>query len=266
MKLVINIYTILVSFLVGVVGMGVGGVVTALFGSRTDKMTSIFLSFAGGVMISIVFLELLPEAIEMANLMIGISGLILGAALVFILNGLMDRLSTTRIGSKLHDTYADFFHSSDVITRKSSMLRSGIIMIFAIALHNIPEGLAMGTAGFYDTRLGFTLAIAIALHNIPEGMAVTAPLIVGGLSRMKSIVITMLAGATTVIGAIAGVLIGGISEVAVAISFAMAGGAMLYVVLGEILPQSIVTSKDRLPTIFTLVGIIIGVIIIELLH
>jgi len=139
-----------------------------------------------------------------------------------------------------------------------------MIMLFAIGLHNVPEGLAMGAAGHYDASLGLALAIIIGLHNIPEGMAVSAPLIAGGLTKIKSVIITLVAGATTVIGAVAGVLIGGISDAAVAISFAIAGGAMLYVVIGEIIPQSIVASKDRVPTIFAIVGIIVGVIFMEL--
>jgi len=252
------------SLCAGVVGMGLGGLITAFVGSKTERMTSIFLSFAGGVMVSIVFLELVPESIELSNIGVGIVGLLIGALLVLLLNYLMDRLSNAQNGSKLHESFAEFFHSSEMITKKSSMLRSGIIMLFAIGLHNVPEGLAMGAAGHYDARLGITLAIIIGLHNIPEGMAVSAPLIVGGLSKFKSVAITFLAGATTVIGAIVGFLIGSISDIAVAMSFSIAGGAMLYVVIGEILPQSIVMSKDRVPTIFALVGIIVGMLFIEI--
>jgi len=256
---------IFLSLFAGVVGMGLGGLLTALFGSRTDRMTSIFLSFAGGVMISIVFLELIPEAIELSSMVNAVVGLIIGAIMVFILNQLMDKFTTSKNGSKLHETFAEFFHSSEMITKRSSMLRSGMIMLFAIALHNVPEGLAMGAASHYDPSLGLTLAIIIGLHNIPEGMAVAAPLIAGGLSKTKSIVITLLAGGTTLIGAIVGVIIGGISEVAIGISFSLAGGAMMYVVVGEILPQAIVTSKDRIPTVFALTGIVVGMLFIVLL-
>ena len=74
----------------------------------------------------------------------------------------------------------------------------------------------------------------------------------------------VLTGATTVVGAIAGVLIGGISDITFALSFAVAGGAMLYVVFGEILPQSIVANKDKIPTIFALVGIIVGLLFTQI--
>jgi len=254
---------ILLSFLAGVVGMGLGGVITAIFGTRTEKMISIFLSLAGGVMTSIVLLELIPEAVEYSSIGVAVVGLVLGALMVMVLNNIMDRVSKTH-KSKLHETYTDFFHSAEVVDRKKSMFRSGIIMLFAIALHNIPEGLAMGAAGYHDAALGLTIAIMIGLHNVPEGMAVSAPLISGGLSKFKAIALVALIGATTVIGAVAGVFIGGISYTALALSFAMAGGAMLYVVFGEILPQSIVTTKDRLPTIFAMVGIIVGLVITQI--
>jgi len=257
---------ILMSLIAGVVGMGIGGLLTAAVGSKSDKMTGIFLSFSGGVMISIAFVELIPEAVELANISIMVVGLFVGALLVFGLHYLMDYISRSGGKSKLHDTFAEYFHSGDVISKKSGMLRAGMIMLFAIGLHNVPEGLAMGAAGNYDARLGLTLAIIIGLHNIPEGMAVSAPLMLGGLSKLKAIMITLIAGSTTVLGAVVGVLIGGISEIAIALSFGAAAGAMLYVVLGEILPQSIVMSKDRIPTIFAFLGLVVGMFFTKVLH
>jgi len=194
------------SVLAGVVGMGFGGVLTALFGNKNDKIISIFLSFSGGVMISISFVELIPEALELSSVLILVIGLFAGALLVWALHYLMDNISRSGGKSKMHETFAEFFHSDDVISKKTKMLRSGLIMLFAIGLHNIPEGLAMGAAGNYDARLGLTLAIIIGLHNIPEGMAVSAPLMLGGLSKIKAIIITLIAGATTVLGAVIGVI------------------------------------------------------------
>ena len=256
---------IIMSLLAGVVGMGLGGVITAIFGTRTDKMISIFLSLAAGVMASIVFIELIPEAIEYSNIWVAIIGLALGALMVMVLNNIMDKISRTGKGeSKLHDSYAEFFHSEGMLRDKKNLLRSGMIMLFAIALHNIPEGLAMGAAGYHDAALGLTLAIMIGLHNIPEGMAISAPLISGGFSRPKTLALVMVTGSTTVIGAVAGVLIGGISDLALALSFSVAGGAMLYVVFGEILPQSIVTNRDRIPAVFALVGVIVGLVFTQI--
>ena len=176
---------ILISLLVGAVGMGLGALFTAVLGSRTDRMIGVLLSFAGGVMISIVFLELMPEAIEYSNIAVAIGGLVAGVLLVWLLNYVMDRFSGgNKTIEKLHGNYAEFFHSGDLVARKKSMFRSGLVMLFAIGLHNIPEGLAVGAAGGHDIGLGITLAIIIGLHNIPEGMAVSAPLIAGGVSRV----------------------------------------------------------------------------------
>ena len=228
--------TIIMSILAGVIGMGLGGAITAIFGTKTDRMISIFLSLAAGVMISIVMIELVPEAIEYANVWVAVVGLVLGALMVMFLNNLIDFMSKSKkTESKMHETYAEFFHSEGLTDSKKSMLRSGMIMLFAIAL-----------------------------HNIPEGMAISAPLISGGLSRIKTLLLVMITGATTVIGAVAGMLIGGISDLTLALSFAVAGGAMLYVVFGEILPQSIVTNKDRIPAVFALVGIVVGLLFTQI--
>jgi len=253
------------STVAGMVGMGLGGLIAAFWGNRTEKMISIFLSFAGGVMTSIVFIELLPEAVELAEedglngMLVAIIGLIIGTVLVFGLNYVIDKISSRgKKKSKLHDSYAEYFHVDDMIASKNRMLRSGIIILAAIGLHNFPEGLAIGAAGTHDIRLGLTLAIMIGLHCIPEGMAVAAPLISGGLTKKKAVILTFLIGVPTVIGAGVGILVGGVSDLAVALSFSIAGGAMLYVVFGEIIPQSIATNKDRIPTIFVLVGIVVG--------
>jgi ZIP family zinc transporter len=255
---------LVLSLIAGVAGMGTGGLLTVLFGSRTDKMIGIFLSFAGGVMVSIVFLELLPEAIGFSNIAVAVIGVVAGAAMVWFLSGVADKISE-KGKEKLHESYAEFFHEGEIISRKKSMLRSGLIMLFAVGLHNVPEGLAMGAAGAHDPGLGLTIAILIALHNVPEGMAVSAPLIAGGLPKLKVFGMTLLVGAMTFTGAVAGIFIGGISELALALSFSIAGGAMLYVVFGEILPQSIVTSKDRVPTVSALVGSIVGMLFTALI-
>jgi len=262
---------ILLSVLAGVVGMGLGSIITAIFGSRTERTISVFLSFAGGVMLAIVLLELIPEAIEYGGVITAIVGLILGVLVVLGLNRLIDKVTRARqkkkqhANNELHDNYEEFFHADELLAKRGSMLRAGMVILFAIALHNIPEGLAMGAAGQYEIALGITIGLLIALHNIPEGMAISAPLISGGLSKAKTILLTMAAGATTVIGAVLGVLIGGISSFALALSLAVAGGAMLYVVFGEIFPQTIVTNKDRIPAISALAGIVVAIIFIAII-
>ncbi|MCL2406775.1 MAG: ZIP family metal transporter [Defluviitaleaceae bacterium] len=260
---------ILMSVLAGMVGMGLGGIITAIWGAKTERMISIFLSFAAGIMACIVFLELIPESIEHAGynrgevfgMSITILGLLIGVGLVFTLNKIVDKITRKKEKlSTMHNSYTEFFHAEDILAGKRSMLKSGIIILIAIGLHNFPEGIAIGAAGTVDLSLGFTIALMIGLHCIPEGMAVAAPLISGGMSKIKAVLLIFLIGVPTVIGAALGMLIGGISDVALALAFSVAGGAMLYVVFGEIIPQAIATNKDRVPAGFVLAGIIVGML------
>jgi len=271
---------IFLSLIAGVVGMGFGSLITTIVGSRSNKMTSIFLSFSGGVMISLAFIELIPEAIDKSSVGIMLVGLCAGAALVYFSHEIVDKITNASSKSHSHDSHShshshdsheshdefgELVSSVSAADGNSRMLRSGLIMLFAIGLHNIPEGLALGAAGAINPQIGLTLAVAIGLHNIPAGMAITTPLLIGGFSRYKAIGITLLAGSTTVLGAVVGVLVGGISDVAVAVSFAVAAGSLLYVVISETLPQAIVMGKSHLTAIFTFIGIVVGTVLIQLL-
>jgi ZIP family zinc transporter len=258
-------HIIVMSVLAGMFGTGLGGLLTAVLGTRTDRMISIFLSFAGGVMTSIVFFELIPEAEQYSNTAIMLIGLFIGVVMVLLLNNVIDKVSNANHKtSKIHKTFKEFYHEEKMISHKKNMLRSGILMFFVIGLHSFPEGLAIGAAGNYNIDLGITLAIMIGVHNIPEGMAISAPLISGGLNKWKSVLLTLLAGIPTVLGTLIGVLVGSISDTAFALSLSIAGGAMLYVVFGEILPQSMNIRKDRIPTIVLLIGIVFGFLLTKI--
>ena len=258
------IQVILFSAFAGICGLGFGGLLAALLLRKRSSDTIIcwLLSFAAGVMISIVCFRLIPEAFEYANMFISLLGIIFGIFIIMILNRVVDKMTETRKEKlEVHHTHEELFHESQFVAGRGSMMRSGVIMFLAIALHNIPEGIAIGAGGIHTFQLGVLLAIIIALHNIPEGAAVAAPLLVGGIKKWKVVILTALLGIPTLIGGIIGALIGNISEIAVAISLSVAGGAMLYVVFGEIMPQSIVMTKNRTASIVTLFGIIVGLII-----
>jgi ZIP family zinc transporter len=253
----------------GVLAMGLGGFISATLIKRAnEKVTCWLLSFAAGIMTSIVCFGLMPEAIEVmeesgefAAALTAVLGLILGITVIMILNAIVDRITENKTDSlKLHHTHEELYHQGDVI-RKTKMLRSGIIMITAIGLHNIPEGIAIGAGGSHDFSLGILIAVMIALHNVPEGMAIATPLLAGGVSKWKVVLWTTVCGITTVLGALIGMLIGNISDFAVALSLSVAGGAMLYVVFGEIIPQSVVITKSRAAPLITLFGVIIGLVI-----
>ncbi|MCL2634910.1 MAG: ZIP family metal transporter [Oscillospiraceae bacterium] len=247
----------------GVLAMGFGGMISAMLMKRSnERMTCWLLSFAAGIMTSIVCFGLMPKAIELSGAFTSVLGLIIGIVAIMILNRIVDKITESESEKlKVHHTHEELYHQVNIIKNRSKMLRSGIIMITAIGLHNIPEGIAIGAGGSHDYNLGMIIAVMIALHNIPEGMAITTPLLAGGVSRWKAVLWTTLCGATTVIGSLIGVLIGSVSDFAIALSLSAAGGAMLYVVFGEIIPQSVVMTKTRAAPLITLFGIIIGLVI-----
>ena len=257
---------ILFSAIAGILGMGLGGIISAvLLKKPSENMICWLLSFAAGVMISIVSFGLVPEAIELAGITFTVFGLVCGVVIVMVLNRLVDKITITRKENlKIHATPEELYHQSQLISNPKHMLRSGILIFIAIALHNIPEGMAIGAGGSHDSHLGFLLTLMITAHNIPEGMAIAAPLLAGGLNKWKVIALTAICGVTTLIGGLLGILIGSISDFAIAMSLAGAGGAMLYIVFGEMMPQAIVMTKNRAASIVTLFGIIIGLLVTQI--
>jgi len=260
---IIDMRIILFSVGAGIVGTGLGGLITLILSKRSStNMSCWMLSFAAGIMTSIVCFGLMPEAVELSGVLASISGLILGIVVVMALSRSVDKITELKGENlKVHHTHEELYHQSQVIHSQSKMVRSGFIMLTAIGLHNIPEGLAIGAGGSHDLYLGALIALMIALHNIPEGMAIAAPLLAGGINRWKVVLLTTLSGAPTVLGSLIGLVIGNVSDLAVALSLSAAGGAMLYVVFGEIIPQSIVMTKTRIAPIVTLFGIIVGLVI-----
>ena len=270
---------ILVTTIAGAVGTGLGGVVGALFKKDSSRTVSLLLSFAGGVMISIVCFDLVLSAIDTkTNINIIILTILFGVAIVYLLNYLIDKRTNPEVPHidsdhpQTADALDELIHSNHLnehIKKKDnsiSLFIAGVVMACAIALHNIPEGMTIG-ASFANTdgvlvNSALVLSVLIGLHNIPEGMAVAVPLISGGMPKPKAILITTLSGAPTIIGGLLGYVIGDIGPLGLALSLCFASGAMLYVVFGEILPQAILLYRSKLPAFSTIIGMAVGLLII----
>ena len=252
----------------GVVGTGLGGLIGALLQKDSNRTVSLLLSFAGGVMLSIVCF----------GVMTVIAATALGVAVIFFLNYLIDRSTNPEVPHidadhpKTADDLDELIHSDHWEQhrgRKDSKLAlfvAGIVMASAIALHNVPEGMTIGASyasnGGVMGSAALVLAILIGLHNIPEGMAVSVPLISGGMKKGKAVCITALSGAPTMLGALLGYWLGEIGPLGLALSLGFASGAMLYVVFGEILPQAFIMYRSKLPAFSAIIGILAGRFII----
>ena len=270
---------LLTTAIAGVVGTGLGGLIGAMLQKDSNRTVSLLLSFAAGVMLSVVCFDLITEAIETdVGVGVVILAIALGVAVIYVLNYLIDKNTNPEVPHidenhpKTADDLDELIHSDHYkmhYTRqdnKFSLFVAGVVMASAIALHNVPEGMTIGAS--YASNNGvmgssaLVLAVLIGLHNIPEGMAVSVPLISGGMSKPKAVLMTALSGVPTMVGALLGYLIGDIGLMGLALSLGFASGAMLYVVFGEILPQAILMYHSKLPAFSVIVGMLVGMFII----
>ena len=270
---------LMTTFIAGVIGTGLGGLVGALLQKNSNRVVSLLLSFAGGVMLSVVCFDLISEAIDtQVGIWVVIGSVAAGVGVIYLLNHLIDKKTNPEVPhiDANHPTTADdldeLIHAvllEQHASRKDgklSLFIAGLVMASAIALHNVPEGMTIGASYASNDgvmgRAALTLAILIGLHNIPEGMAVSVPLISGGMKKPKAVLVTALSGLPTVIGALLGYLLGDIGAMGLALSLGFASGAMLYVVFGEILPQAILMYRSKLPAFSAIVGMLVGLLII----
>ena len=265
----------------GVLGTGLGGLIGALLQKDSNRTVSLLLSFAGGVMLAVVCFDLVVEAVEtQVGVFAVIASVAIGVAVIYFLNWLIDRKTNPEVPHidashpKTHDDLDELIHADHYQQHrkykdsKMALFVAGMVMACAIALHNVPEGMTIGAS--YASNNGvmgsaaLILAVLIGLHNIPEGMAVSVPLISGGMKKYKAVLLTAASGVPTVLGALLGYLLGEIGPLGLTISLGFASGAMLYVVFGEILPQSYLMYHSKLPAFSAVVGILVGILIIFL--
>jgi len=270
---------IVTTALAGVVGTGAGGLIGALLQKDSNRVVSLLLSFAGGVMLSVVCFDLVVEAIETnVGILMVIGSIAFGVLVTFLLNYLIDRKTNPEIPHidenhpKTADDLDELIHSNHWEQHyanrdnKIGLFVAGVVMACAIALHNVPEGMTIGASyASNDGVMGsaaLILAVLIGLHNIPEGMAVSVPLISGGMQRWKAVLITAASGVPTILGALLGYVLGEIGAIGLCLSLGFASGAMLYVVFGEILPQAILMYHSKMPAFSAIFGMLVGLLII----
>lgn len=237
--------TTLIGLFFGTFGTTIGGIIGVNFKNTSNKFLSFILSLASGLMISIVCFDLIPEALEISIIPCIILGILLGVICMIICDILVQKKFNTSVNYK---------------KSKNSLLRTGIIVSIGLALHNFPEGLAIGSGFGASLKLGYSLAIAILLHDIPEGVSMAVPMKNGGMKISKVIIYVILSGITTGIGAFFGALVGGISQEIIALCLSFAAGAMLYIVSGELIPESNKLYKGRMSSMGNIFGFILGIL------
>ena len=239
------IKTTLIGLFFGTFGTTLGGIIGVTFKNTSNKFLSFILSLASGLMTSIICFDLIPEALEISNLSNIIIGIIFGIIMMIICDILVQKKFNTNVR---------------FAKTTNSLLKTGIIVSIGLALHNFPEGLAIGSGFGASLKLGYSLAIAIALHEIPEGISMAVPMKNGGMNSKKVVFFVILSGITTGIGALFGAIIGNISENVIALCLSFAAGAMLYIVSGELVPESNKLYNGRMTAIGNICRFLLGIL------
>lgn len=218
----------LIGFLAGIIGTGMGGVISIIFKKNVDKYLSFFMGISGGIMLAVVVFDLMKESMAQVGIMY---------TLIFVLVGVF---LTMFIQSKLNI---------------STDLKSGYLVFISILLHNLPEGLAIGSSFMFQENLGITLAIVIGIHNIPEGLAMALSLVGTKMKISKIIMFTMIAGIPMGVGSFLGGCFGGVFDSLIGVFISIAAGTMIYVVLEEIFPKS--------TSLHCIIGFLLGTMIVN---
>lgn len=234
---------ILTAFAVGGATV-IGALIGFIFKSMSHRFSDIILSFAAGVMLAAAVLGLIVPSLEYGGdfgLIMTISGIFVGALFLNLIDKIVPHLHKLA--------------GPDIETHNNKSLSKVLLFVMAIAIHNLPEGIATGVGfGSGNTAQALTIAGGIALQNIPEGMVIIAPMIAAGISPKRTFVLAMITGLVEVVGTFMGYFAVSISSAILPFALAFAGGTMLYVISDEMIPETHAHGSERGATYALLAG------------
>ena len=231
--------------------LGVGGatmfgsVIGFIFKKISHKFSDIVLSFAAGVMLAAAVLGLIIPSVEYGGkygIIITVIGVFCGAVCLNLIDKLVPHMhKIVGVDSEKH--------------RGNENLNKVLLFVMAIAIHNLPEGIAAGVGfGGGDTSEALLIAGGIALQNIPEGMVIIGPMLAAGISPRRTFICAMATGLVEVLGTLLGYFAVSVATFILPFALAFAGGTMLYVVSDEIIPETHSHGSERGATYALLVG------------
>lgn len=218
-----------------------GGLLVVVIEKPGERFLALTLGSAAGIMFGVAFLDLMPSAWVYGSPAKFFSGLVSGILLLKILDLILSKI-TLGVSRGRDRVY---------------LLNMGYLVAIGIALHDLPEGMAIAVGYEAAGQLGLLIAMAIGLHNIPEGMAISVPLKMAGLKGRSIFLITAVTSIFTPLGTIMGMMLVSFSQHFISFLLAAAAGAMLYIVFAEIGPES----RRRHPN-YAKLGIFLGILVI----
>ncbi|HHV64380.1 MAG TPA: ZIP family metal transporter [Peptococcaceae bacterium] len=228
------IYLLYISTIAGL-ATTLGCLIVLFLGHPPERMLSALLAGAGGVMLAVVIWDLIPVALGYKQPFQFLAGFLIG--IIFL---------------SAADKFLKRKQQSLIPNRRNRLKRLGLLIASGIALHDIPEGMAIAVGQESTGHLGTLIAMGIALHNLPEGMATATPLIMAGIRRSKILALTFIIAFFTPLGALLGKLALGIVHTSLCFFVSLAAGAMAFLVLAELLPLA----RERHPLWAYLGGIL----------
>jgi ZIP family zinc transporter len=239
---------VLLSLIAGL-ATGVGGALVLVFDGLDMRAYDTLIGFAAGVMTAIATLGLIQEAFELGGIWVTLLGVAIGALVLHAFDRFLP-----------HEHEHLPFECVNPLA-----YRRGLLLFAAMTLHNLPEGLAVGTSFSAQPRLGLLLALAIALHNIPEGIAVAGPFMACGMPRWRCFAWTVSSGLAEPVAALVGALFVSAFQGFLPFSLAFAGGAMLYVVSDELIPESHSHGYEHQATFGFISGFVLFMALVKLI-
>lgn len=222
---------------------GVGALPVLLVKKASDRLLDAMMGFAAGVLIAASLFGLLVPSFRLGGIWVTVTGFVIGIAFLDRANLVIPHLHRLR-GRE----------------GPSATLRRVWLLLIAMGIHNIPEGLAVGISfGEDDQTAGLMIAMGIGLQNIPEGLAIAFPLVREGYSRWRAVIYATIAGLVEPVWGLVGITLVTAAKSLLPIGLAFAAGAMLYVVFQEIIPESHKRGYQREATFSTLLGILVMV-------
>ena len=273
----------LITALTGVGGLALGGGFAAAIHSPSERSVSLLLRFTAGVMFSVVCFDLIADATEDASIFPVIAWILIGYFCTYLLNCWIDKQAHHSHSHGGHDHHGHHGHDHDHDHHEAhedhhdphqemcacghhTLHTAGLVLAAAVALHNMPVGMAIGAtfagAAQAASSGGILAALIIGLHNLPEGMSIAAPLLSSGSRPAAAIGVAAVSGIPTIVGAMLGYSLGTMNPSLLCISLSFAAGAMLYVIFGELLPESEHLWQHKLSGLATMLGLLLGLALI----
>lgn len=224
----------------------IGAIIGFLFKKISHKFSDIILSFAAGVMLCAAVFGLVLPSLEYGGeftVFVTITGVFCGALVLNVLDKIVPHLhKLSGVDVEEHP-------------EKNAQLGKVLLFVMAIAIHNLPEGIAAGVGfGTGNTAEALTIAGGIALQNIPEGMVIISPMLAAGMSRKRTLLVAAFTGIVEVFGTFLGYFAVSISKAVLPFALAFAGGTMLYVISDEMIPETHAHGSERGATYSLLAG------------